>query len=68
MIAAASGGLYEDWAACAARWGGRQGGKWEPVRHWQEFVTNLFPNRKRYEALATLWRQMHGARRKFHGV
>jgi hypothetical protein len=25
MIAAVSGGLYDDSAACAARWGGQQG-------------------------------------------
>ena len=69
MIAAVSGGLYEDSAACAARSGGRQGGKWEAVRRWHEFATDLFPNyRKRYEAVAALWHQMHGARRKFHGV
>lgn len=31
-------------------------------------ATDLFPNRKQYEALAALWREMHAARRKFRGV
>jgi hypothetical protein len=69
MIAAVSGGLYDDSAACAARWGGQQGGTWESVRRWHRIVTDLFPNyRKRYEALAALWHQIHTARRKLHGV
>lgn len=70
MIAAVSVGLYRDMAACAARWIGDVKGETEhPDPTLAAVYDLLFPiYRQGYETLPTVWRQLHAARAKIHGV
>ena len=70
MMAAVSIGLYRDMAECAARWiAGIEGETEHPDPNLTAVYELLFPiYREGYEALPTVWRQLHAARRKIHGV
>jgi erythritol kinase (D-erythritol 1-phosphate-forming) len=70
MMAAVSIGLYRDMAECAARWiAGIEGETEHPDPNLTAVYELLFPiYREGYEALPTVWRQLHAARQKIHGV
>ena len=69
MMAAVSIGLYRDMAECAARWiAGIEGETEHPDPNLTAVYDLLFPvYREGYEALPTVWQQLHAARRKIDG-
>jgi erythritol kinase (D-erythritol 1-phosphate-forming) len=70
MMAAVSVGLYPDMAACAACWIARVESEMEePDQALAGVYDVLYPvYREGYAALPTVWRRMHAAREKIHGV
>ena len=70
MMAAVSVGLYRDMAECAARWiAGVEGETEHPDATLAAVYDLLFPvYRKGYEILPAVWRELHAARAKIHGV